>query len=235
MIKYLVRRYKGSYFVKALRKCTWFSVAPCVLSNTGAGSFGREFDCTLNRSGDVALRAWLRIKLSSVTLAPGMIATDRATQRYYIRWTRNFMHNLIREISIQFTGLPAQVFDNVFLDMWAAFTVPEGKRNGYSINMIGNDPDLINPAVTLPEAILNLPLPFFFTRDTGLGLPTAALPYNDIVIKSFFRDWTELLIVDDMRTNVPVGAPTWGGIGVSRAAQLSDVQAAPTIEDQIQV
>ena len=39
-----------SYFVKALRKCTWFSVAPCVLSNTGAGSFGREFDCTLNRS-----------------------------------------------------------------------------------------------------------------------------------------------------------------------------------------
>jgi len=179
-------------------------------------------------AGDVALRAWLRIKLSSVTLASSMLATP---QRYYLRWTRNFMHNIIREISIQFTGLPAQVFDNVFLDMWAAFTVPEGKRNGYSINMIGNDPDLINPAVTLPEAILNLPLPFFFTRDTGLGLPTAALPYNDIVIKSFFRDWTELLVVDDMRT----GAAVEPGVGVSRPAMLSDLAAAPTLEDQIQV
>ena len=137
------------------------------------------------------------------------------------------MHNIIREISIQFTGLPAQVFDNVFLDMWAAFTVPEGKRNGYSINMIGNDPDLINPSVTLPEAILNLPLPFFFTRDTGLGLPTAALPYNDIVIKTFFRDYTELLIVDDMRTT----AAAEPGVGVSRAATLADLAAAPTLED----
>ena len=145
-----------------------------------------------------------------------------------IRWTRNLMHNLLREISIQFTGLPAQVFDNIFLDMWSAFTTPEGKRNGYSINMIGNDPDLIQPGQTLPEAVLLLPLPFFFTRDTGLGLPTAALPYNEIVIKSFFRDWTELLILDDLE---PAGAPAPPAPGVSRPAILTDLAAAPTIED----
>ena len=215
--------YKGSYFVKALRKCTWFSVAPCILSNTGNGQFGHEFDCTLNRSGDIALRAWLRIKLSSVTCATPALAGHQ----YFIRWTRNFMHNIIREISIQFTGLPAHIFDNTFLDMWSAFTVPEGKRNGYFINMIGNDPDLIQPGTTLPEAILNLPLPFFFTRDTGLGLPTAALPYNDIVIKTFFNDWPNLLIVDDV--SIPIGGGTTAG--VSRPANISDVSTPPTLED----
>lgn len=45
----------------------------------------------------------------------------------------------------------------------------------------------------LPEKTLNLPLPFFFTRDTGVALPTAALPYNEMRINFVFRSLTDLL------------------------------------------
>ena len=56
------------------------------------------------------------------------VATVQAQTNTRIRWTMNFGHNLIREISIQFTGLPAQVFDNYFLDQWATVDSPRWKR-----------------------------------------------------------------------------------------------------------
>ena len=73
--------------------------------------------------------------------------------------------------------------------------------------MIGNINDLtaphsVNLAIgpTIPQVTLNLPLPFFFARDSGVALPTAALPYNEIRIGFSFRDWTELLILDNAGT-----------------------------------
>jgi hypothetical protein len=39
----------------------------------------------------------------------------------------------------------------------------------------------------------NVPLPFFYTRDSGVALPTAALPYNDIKIQVSTRNAHELL------------------------------------------
>jgi hypothetical protein len=94
--------------------------------------------------------------------------------------------------------------DNYYLDFWSAFTIPAGKQNGYN-NMIGNYAELTDPisivgpaaAQTLPAAILNIPLPFFYARDTGIALPTAALPYNDMIHNVQFRDINELLIVDN--------------------------------------
>jgi hypothetical protein len=149
------------------------------------------------------------------------------------------MHNLIRECCITFNDLVAARFDNYHLDFWTAFTVPAGKRTGYN-NMIGNFSELCDPhapaGVTsagevIPAFTLNLPLPFFFTRDSGVALPTAALPYNDMRINFSFRDWTELLIVDDTSA-VGTGNTTSTGTtagAFSRAAVAGDVVGVPTL------
>jgi hypothetical protein len=141
------------------------------------------------------------------------------------------MHNLIREACITFNDLVAARFDNYHLDFWTAFTVPAGKRTGYN-NMIGNFSELTDPhqigAVSagdfIPAFTLNLPLPFFFTRDSGVALPTAALPYNDMRINFSFRDWRDLLIVDDL-SGVGRGTTTNGGPNgsYSRCAVDGDV------------
>ena len=117
-----------------------------------------------------------------------------------IRYTHNFAHNLIQEAAVTFNDLVAARFDNYYLDFWAAFTVPASKQVGYN-NMIGNT-DVLTSAVsaggmavrTLPAFTFNLPLPFFFTRDSGVALPTAALPYNEMRIQLQFRDWNQLLV-----------------------------------------
>jgi hypothetical protein len=181
-----------AYFVRETRKATWFTQVPVVLSRaSGSASFGQDWSASISRAGDYLLQTWLRTTIPSVTLASSVGATK------YLAWTRNLMHNLIRECAVTFNDLVAARFDNYHLDFWTAFTVPAGKYNGY-LNMIGNLNDLIDPTVAgtaKPAATLNLPLPFFYSRDSGVALPTAALPYNEMRVNFSFRDYTELLTV----------------------------------------
>lgn len=211
-----------TYFVREVRKSTWFTQVPTVLTKgSGQPGFNQEWSANISRAGDYLLQVWLRLDLSGVEST----SSPNATQGNQIRWTRNFMHNLIRESSVTFNDLSAARLDNYFLDFWAAFTVPAGKQNGYN-NMIGNIAELTIPTSignSIRPFTLNLPLPYFFTRDSGVALPTAALPYNEMRLQFWFRDWTELLIVD----TIPVVA----GSNPSRPATSADVVSAPTISN----
>jgi hypothetical protein len=209
-----------TYFVRETRKSTWFTQVPTVLQrSSGTADFNQEWSANVTRAGDYLLQIWLRFDLPSVTLAAGQGVTG-------LRWTRNLAHNLIREASVTFNDLQAARLDSYFLDFWAAFTTPAGKQVGYN-NMIGNTSALFNPSgpgVPIRAATLNLPLPFFFTRDSGVSLPTAALPYNDMRIQVWFRDWTFLLISDNS-----AAAP---GTNPSRPAVVTDlVGGAPALSN----
>jgi hypothetical protein len=104
-----------TYFVRETRKSTWFTQIPITLpSSSGEANFGNEWSVNVIRTGDYLLHTWLRLKLPSVQAAPNL----------FIRWTRNLMHNLVRECTLTFNDLVAARFDNYHLDFWAAFTVP---------------------------------------------------------------------------------------------------------------
>ena len=212
-----------AYFVRESRKATWFTQVPVILSRAnGTPAFNSTWGASISRAGDYMLQTWLRVTIPSVSLTSST-GTDR------LRWTRNLMHNLVQEATVTFNDLVAARFDNWHLDFWAAFTVPAGKRNGYN-NMIGTVNDLIQPrapGVAIPSATLNLPLPFFYQRDTGVSLPTAALPYNDMRINFCFRNWNELLIVDNVAVvgtgANPTRVPTLAEMG-GTAPVLGDTQ-----------
>jgi hypothetical protein len=204
-----------AYFVRETRKATWFTQVPVVLSRaSGSPAFNQEWSVAISRAGDYLLQTWLRLTTPSVTL--NAANTHGVDGR--LRWTQNFMHNIIRECCITFNDLVAARFDNFHLDFWAAFTVPAGKRNGYD-NMIGDFDDMTGPravGVAIPAFTLNLPLPFFYGRDSGVALPTAALPYNDMRINFSFRNWTDLLVLDDLTPaagTAPSSCPTVADVG----------------------
>jgi len=216
-----------AYFVRETLKATWFTQVPVVLSRaTGNATFGQEWSVGISRAGDYMLATWLRVTFPAVTLLTG--PGSQFLGNGNIRWTRNLMHNLVQECCLTFNDLVAARFDNYHLDFWAAFTTPAGKRNGY-LNMIGDVDDLIGPhnatapnSLTIPSATLNLPLPFFYTRDSGVALPTAALPYNEMRINFTFRDWTQLLMLD----NVAVGA---AGLSTVVPHVPGDIASAPVL------
>ena len=249
-----------AYFVREVRKSTWFTQVPVVLSkSSGQSGFGQQWSVSISRAGDYLLQTWLRVVLPQVTAASvnSTNANLNTASCSVLRWSRNLMHNLIQECSITFNDLVAARFDNFHLDFWSSFTVPAGKRNGYNV-MIGNVSQLTNPvaanplllyglngqtttatAQVLPSQVLNLPLPFFFARDSGVALPTAALPYNEMRINFSFRQWTDLLIKDTwypLATNAATFPTVYtqaspapsvytsnGGAWISTPAQASDI------------
>jgi hypothetical protein len=215
-----------SYFVRRVRKATWFTVVPVVLQKlSGMAQFNQQWSVSISRAGDYLLRSFLRLTVPSVQL------NTSSNQFYYssanhgaLRWTKNFMHSIIKECTITFNDLVEMRFDNYYLDFWSQFSIPAGKKNGYQM-MIGNASDLTDPLSTgavpgtaIPSMVLNLPLPLCHSRDTGVALPTAAIPYNDMRINFNFRDWTELLIIDNIDTNVSV------------PAKASDLMAVPQLQ-----
>lgn len=210
-----------AYFVRETCKSTWFTQVPVILSGaSGQTGFGNQWSVNVSRAGDYLLHNWLRLTLPEVSVAN--LAANEG-----LRWTRNLMHNLILEATVTFNDLQAQKFNNFSLDFWAAFTVPAGKRNGYD-NMIGNVDALTQPhgpgftnTGNIPSTILNLPLPYWYSRDTGVSLPTAALPYNEIRLNFCFRDWAQLLILQ-------ISDPS-SGADPCRAAVIADLVSAPVL------
>lgn len=230
-----------AYFVRETRKATWFTQVPVVLSRqSGTPAFGNTCQWNISRAGDYLLNTWLRVTVPQLTTSAVLNANTG------VAWTPNLMHNLVREVSISFNDLVAQSVTSQHLDFWAAFTVPASKRVGYD-NMIGNVGFLTNPtlnntqpvgAPALPSSfgggavpligpaggtVLNLPLPLFYTRDSGVALPTAALPYNDMKIRISFRNLGQL--VAGMSSAPPAGPPA-----VPNVAPLNLFQAGANVQ-----
>jgi len=209
-----------AYFVRQTRKATWFTQVPVVLSRaSGTPGFGQQWSVSISRAGDYLLYTWLRFTLPQITAAPPKSGTGGASIQTYLSWTPNLAHNLVQEACITFNDLVAARFDNFLLDFWSAFTLPGSKQIGYA-NMIGTTSDLIDPSLVLPMKTLNLPLPFFYARDSGVSLPTAALPYNDMRLNFSFRGLFDLLTAWDVTT--PGGGGTVS-YSVGRQASSTDL------------
>jgi hypothetical protein len=204
-----------TYFVRCVRKSTWFAQVPVPLTqNAGNPDFGGDVAFQISRAGDYLLYVFLRFTTPAVKFTAGDLVNQKA------RWVQNLAHNLIDLTWISFNDLKVQEFDSYWLDMWAAHTVTASKRLGYQ-NMIGQDLEVLGQhgakangaqpdGSALPEYTYNLPLPYFFTRDTGIALPTAALPYNEMRIHFEFRNVSELLVLQGpgaTLTNVNGGQP----------------------------
>ncbi len=208
-----------TWFVAAVQKANWFSYVPISLRHNGQIDFGRkDASASINRSGDYVMHTWFRAQIPQIQLVQdGNVFLDAT-----IRWTRNLMHNLFEKVSISFNELIVQEFDNFWFDVNFQFRMPGSKRIGYR-NLIGDIASMTTP-VGLGTALgtggfFSCIFPFWFGEDTGIALPVAALPFNDIKINYSLRDWTQLVVIYPGTS--AVGGP--GGPGTGRAATVNDV------------
>ena len=101
-----------AYFVREVRKSTWFTQVPVVLSkSSGQPGFGQQWSAQISRAGDYLLQTWLRVQLPAVTssfsnISGGLTTATGATTANInvLRWTRNLMHNLFKEIQFNKTN-----------------------------------------------------------------------------------------------------------------------------------
>lgn len=195
-------------FVANVQKANWFSFVPITLRHTsGTPDFGQQnVTAAVNRSGDYVLNVWFRAQIPMIGLKDNAGYNSDAG----VAWTQNLMHNLISKCNIAFNELVVQEFDNYYLDVIKAFKIGKSKKEGYN-NMIG----AVNSMTTLrgnnfglaafqgavgDGSYRSVPLPFWFCEDSGVALPVAALPFNDVKITYTFRPWSELVVISQGNT-----------------------------------
>jgi len=199
-----------SWFVAGVQKANWFTVVPIQLRNNGTFNFGAEgVSASLNRSGDYVLNVWFRCEIPTIVLRADEVTDVPLATNAEGRWTRHLMHNLIKKCSITFNELTVEEFDNYWLDFNYMFRIPGSKRVGYK-NMIGDIPTLLttweagasladvkgaNDKRLLYGGTYSVVLPFWFGEDSGIALPVAALPFNDVKINYEFRRAEDLLVL----------------------------------------
>lgn len=207
-----------TWFVRGVQKSNWFSMVPIQLRSQGLHDFGQKnASASVNRSGDYVAALWFRTQIPKIALGVSVsgapvanIFTDAT-----IRWTRYVMHNLFEKVSITFNELTLEEFDSFWLDFNYQFRLRGSKRMGYR-NMVGDIAQMytpVGPGVALGTGgYFTCPLPFWFSEDTGVALPVAALPFNDVKVNYTFRRLDELIVLDG--GTLATGGPGGPGTGV---------------------
>jgi hypothetical protein len=214
-----------TWFVGAVQKSNWFSFIPILLRNTGTFDFGQtNVSSSINRSGDYVLNVWFTMRVPQIVLNQPYVAggDPGIFMDSSVRWTKNLMHNIFQRVNITFNELVVEEFQSEWFDFNYQFRLRGSKRIGYR-NMIGDVSSMttpVPPGVPLGDgSIRSCPLPFFFSEDSGIALPVAALPFNDIKVNFYFRPLNELIAIYPGTT--AVGGP--GGPNTGRVATVNDV------------
>jgi len=190
-----------TWFVASVQKSNWFSFVPISLRNIGTcAQFGAcKASFSLSRQGDYVLSTYLRVRMPAIGFKSNIQLPPPATQYApTVRYVTNLMHNLIRHVQVEFNDLQVHEFDSYWFDDNFEWRCPANKRQGYN-NMIGNVASytsLVGLGNFVGGGFLSCPLPLFFGEDSGIALPVAALPFNDVKITYDFRNFTELVMVD---------------------------------------
>lgn len=223
-----------TWFVASVQKANWFSYVPISLRHTaGNVDFGaKNVAASVNRSGDYVIHVWFRAQIPQIELYNPLSGLPLATNAS-IRWTRYLMHNLFEKINISFNELVVQEFDNFWLDFNFQFRTPTSKRTVYN-NMVGNIDAMTSPVgVGVPlgtGGFFSVPFPFFFAEDSGIALPVAALPFNDIKINYNFRRWQDLVMI--YPGNSMGGVPATNQIATVNNVRVVGTQSTlPSLQD----
>ena len=211
-----------AYFVRETRKATWFTQIPVCLNKSGGDpKFGQSWSVQVSRSGDYLLNLWLEAEFPFLQVSSGkkvrwvqnlmhnlvkhcsikfndLVAASFESE--HLDFWAQFSHSACKADAYN-AMIGNACYNNGSLENSTNPAISTGQSVGMNVASSGGQ---VLPGGALPAQVkhlhhprLFLPLPFFFTRDSGLALPTAALPYNDMKIEFVFRDIDELLLSDD--------------------------------------
>lgn len=151
--------------------------------NGGNVQFNGEATCTIYRAADGLGKINLDIILPAVS----------ATSGNTVAWTHQPGLALLEKVTCIVGQSEFDVHTGEFMHIWSELTMNDTKRIGF-LRLIGHRPELVEPASSLPEATLTVPLMFWFCKKPSLMLPLAALDFAETRIKIKFRNFKQMII-----------------------------------------
>lgn len=208
-----------TFFKNVVNRHTNFAIETIQQVLQGASNFGASnATVQITRDGDLLWKTFIRFKLPRLeTTYTFSSAIDKPVTIVPARWTDDIGHHLIQNCNVVIGGSQIDKHYGDWLQIWSQLTLDESKRAGYN-DMIGNRYELMGnngrPVIdaawltannaagnypftarfNIPEALIEVPLQFWFCRDPALTIPLVSLPYHDVRISFDIRPLDHVVI-----------------------------------------
>jgi hypothetical protein len=155
-----------TFWKRAYKRHTNFSVESIGQNFQGNVNFGSKPSCQISRNGDLIHKAYLQVRLPK-------IKDDKDPSKVWVPWIG---HALIESVDISIGGQTIDRHHGDWIHIWNELS---GKnQDGYG-KMVGE-------RITERENILYIPLNFWWNTSAGMALPLIALQYHEVRVNFNF-------------------------------------------------
>lgn len=163
-------------------KTTPFALEPVDFDATASqAKFGGKAKYNFPRNGDLCWQVYAKITIPGIVgIKDGKVLRGNDA----VSWTNAIGQALVSSASLAIGNTVIDTLSDTFLYVWEELSAKAGKKLG---EMIGKFETLQErQAFAKRSHDLYVPLPFSFTRDTGLALPIVALQFHPVVMELDF-------------------------------------------------
>jgi hypothetical protein len=180
-------------------KHTAFALEPVESDCTGGTArFGAQnVKFTFQRQGDLVWHTYAKIYLPGIVLGTTSASTGTpfsiATGVDAVYWTNAIGQYLLQQVKLCIGGTIIDTLYDTYMFMWEELSGKPGKRLG---EMIGKyDTVLLRQATSRRSRWLYVPLPFYFTENSGLALPLVSLQFHNVMLEISFAQRTNCYVI----------------------------------------
>lgn len=176
-------------------KHTAFALEPVEFDSSGTVRFGAtNVKFTFQRQGDLVWHTYAKVFLPGIVGCSGSSGTYTvATGDNAVYWTNAIGQYLLQSVKLTIGGTIIDTLYDTYLFMWEELSGKPGKRLG---EMIGKfDTVALRQATSRRSRWLYVPLPFYFTENTGLALPLVSLQFHNVQLEISFATRTKCYVV----------------------------------------
>ena len=171
---YLTSNPEITFFKTNYKRHTNFAIETIEHTFSGDYNFNNNIICTLNKSGDLLSKSFIKLELSA--------KTNNTTGKW--GWIKNIGHHVIDFVSVEIGNNEIDRHYGNWLNIWYELTKNENIEEGYDI-LNGNTSDLtsLSHGTGLENdkfITLFIPLNFYFCRNYNVAFPLVALTQNQV-------------------------------------------------------
>ena len=181
---YLTGNPQITFFKAVYRRHTNFAIdTQEVTFNTTPGKEANNSTATLSYIGDLISKVWIEARFSQ----------SNTSTYEYVNWTNNTGAAYVEECYVKIGPHEIDRHTSTWLDVYNELTDHENSEHFGLNKHVAKNTYLKSNSNTLPTLDLNIPLQFWFNRNSGLALPICALTQSEVKLHFKFRALNTLI------------------------------------------
>lgn len=191
--QYLTYEPEITFFQTHHKKYTNFAIESVEQTFNGNVGWGKTFNASISRSGDLIWKSWLQLHLPELKVSD-FIQSGLHPSVTEVAWCNSVGHAAIQQVTIEIGGSVIDRHYGKWLNIWDELTGKEEHRSGMN-EMIGRyDDDVgLSGNASAPKTVY-VPLQFWFNRTVGAALPMVALQYHEVKFKVILEPINKLVV-----------------------------------------